>query len=193
LVVTVIEVTDIHKRYGNVVALRGAHLEVAAGEVHVLIGANGCGKSTLCKIITGSVFADAGSIRLRGENVSFRTPAEASRAGIGVFYQELSLIPRLTVAENIFLRNPPRTRGGFVDRRRLRANAERALGRFGDSIGNMAADTLVVDLSADQQQIVEILKVLADEPGVILFDEPTAALDNRQVSVFFELMDELRR
>ncbi len=190
---TVLEAADVHKRFGGVVALAGANLELAAGEVHVLIGANGCGKSTLCKIITGSVFADRGTIRLDGRAMRFRTPSEAARAGVGVFYQELSLIPQLTVAENLFLRRPPRSRAGLVDRRRLRREASRALERFAGAIGDIGPDHLVADLSADQRQVVEILKVLVDEPRVILFDEPTAALDNRQVEVFFDLVDALRR
>lgn len=190
---SVLEAAGVHKRFGGVVALAGADFELAAGEVHVLIGVNGCGKSTLCKIITGSVFADGGSIRLDGRRVAFATPSEAARAGVGVFYQELSLIPRLTVAENLFLRRPPRTRTGLVDRERLRRDAERALARFAGAAGDIGPDHLVEDLSPDQRQVVEILKVLAEEPRIVLFDEPTAALDNRQVDVFFGLVDELRR
>src|SRR5699024_4777346 len=116
------------------------------------------------------------------------------RAGIGVFYQELSLIPQLTVAQNIFLGREPRTRTGLVDERAMRMAALALMARFADVAGaGFRADRLVSDLSPDQRQITEILKVLSCDTEIILFDEATAALDRRQVEVFFELIRDLRR
>jgi ribose transport system ATP-binding protein len=190
---TILSARNIRKRFGGVVALEQGDLALTAGEVHVLIGSNGCGKSTLCKIIGGSVAPDGGSLELSGEPVRFRTPHAAAAAGIGVFYQELSLIPQLTVAENIFLGREPRTAYGLVDRRRLRRDAEAAIRPFGAVVGQgFGPDVLVSDLSADQRQIVEILKVLSENSRIIIFDEATAALDSKQVAVFFDLIRSLK-
>ena len=174
-------------------ALAGADLELHAGEVHALIGSNGCGKSTLCKIIAGSVGPDAGSIVIDGRPAVFGSPREGTQAGIGVFYQELSLIPQMTVAENIFLGREPRTRSGLVDRLALQADAAQALATFRAALGaDVYPDALVSSLSADQAQIVEILKVLAEQPRILILDEATAALDRDQVNVVFERVRALK-
>jgi ribose transport system ATP-binding protein len=183
----------IRKRYGGVVALDGAELTLERGEVHALIGSNGCGKSTLCKIITGAVGADAGELILDGRAVSFAGPADAVAAGIDMFYQELSLIPAMTVAENIYLGREPLTRLGLVDRAALRAQAAAAIAEFGEALGlGVDPDAAVSDLSADQRQIIEILKVLARQARIIIFDEATAALDRHQVGILFEHLTRLR-
>ncbi|WP_119459383.1 sugar ABC transporter ATP-binding protein [Rhodospirillaceae bacterium SYSU D60014] len=190
---TILRARNIRKRFGGVVALEQGDLALGAGEVHVLIGSNGCGKSTLCKIIGGSVAPDGGSLELSSEPVRFRTPHAAAAAGIGVFYQELSLIPQLTVAENIFLGREPRTAYGLVDRKRLRSDAETAIRPFGAVVGQgFGPDVLVSDLSADQRQIVEILKVLSENSRIVIFDEATASLDSKQVAVFFDLIRSLK-
>jgi len=182
----VLEASGVRKQFGGVVALAGAEFALAAGEVHALIGSNGCGKSTLCKIIAGSVAADAGRLLLDGRPVSFPGPRQAAEAGIGVYYQELSLIPQMTVAENIYLGREPHTRAGMVDREALRAMALRALEQFGKVLGpGVQPESRVADLSADQSQLVEILKVLAANPRIIIFDEATAALDRNQVGAVF--------
>ena len=185
--------SNIGKRFGGVVALDGAEFILGAGEVHALLGSNGCGKSTLCKIISGAVGADTGTLALDGRPVTFANPAAAAAAGIEMFYQELSLIPAMTVAENIYLGREPMKSNGLVDRARLRADAARVLADYGRAIGaGVEPDTRGSDLSADQRQIIEILKVLAREAGVIIFDEATAALDREQVEVVFRYIRELK-
>ena len=126
----VLEASGIRKRFGGVIALAGADFSLQAGEVHALVGSNGCGKSTLCKIIGGSVAADTGELTLNDKAVTFSGPQDAAAAGIGVFYQDLSLIPRMTVAENIYLGREPTGRGGLVDRPALREVASAALAGF---------------------------------------------------------------
>ncbi len=188
-----LELSDLRKRYGGIVALDGADLALEAGEVHVLIGANGCGKSTLCKVIAGSVLPDSGVLRIDGAERRFRSPREAAAAGVGVFYQELSLVPSLSVEDNLLLGREPR-RFGLVDRRAVRREAERQLALFAGALGpELAPDSRVADLSADQRQVVEILKVLGEDARLILFDEPTSSLDRRQVAIFFELVRALKR
>src|SRR5512139_1213432 len=98
----ILEASGVRKQFGGVVALAGAQFTLEAGEVHALIGSNGCGKSTLCKIIAGAVAADAGRVLIDGREVRFAGPRQAAATGIGVFYQDLSLIPEMTVAENIY-------------------------------------------------------------------------------------------
>jgi ribose transport system ATP-binding protein len=189
----VLSASNVQKRFGGVVALSKADFALDEGEVHVLIGSNGCGKSTLCKIIAGSVAPDGGELTVGGRSVAFRNPRDAAAAGIGVFYQELSLIPQLTVAENIFLGREPRTRG-LIDATRLRREAEEAIAPFASVAGEgFGPDALVADLSADQRQIVEILKVLSERPRILIFDEATSSLDNRQVEVFFDIVRALKR
>lgn len=189
----VLQASGIRKRFGGVVALDGAEFSLDAGEVHALVGSNGCGKSTLCKIIAGSVAADSGRLLLDGEATAFRDPHEAADAGIGVFYQELSLIPQMSVAENIFLGREPKTGTGLTDRAALRAAAAQSLATFGAVLGEgVGPDTPVSDLSADQGQVVEILKVLAEDPRILIFDEATAALDRHQVEVLFERIRTLK-
>ena len=188
-----LEATGIRKQFGGVVALAGAQFSLDAGEVHALIGSNGCGKSTLCKIIAGSVAADAGTIRLDGASVAFSGPDAAAAAGIGVFYQELSLVRPMSVAENIHLGREPRSRAGMVDRDALRTVTAAALDQFRDVLGaGVDPDTRVADLSADQSQLIEILKVLAADPRIIILDEATAALDRHQVDAVFRRIRALK-
>lgn len=188
-----LEASGVHKRFGGVVALAGAGLELRAGEVHALIGSNGCGKSTLCKIIAGAVGPDEGRIVLDGRPVAFASPREATLSGIGVFYQELSLIPQMTVAENILLGREPRKKSGLIDRRALRESAWQALASFQAALGSgVDPEAPVASLSPDQAQIVELLKVLSDEPRILILDEATAALGRDQVNVVFERVRALK-
>ena len=189
-----LEAEAVDKRFGAVIALSDARLTVGQGEIHALLGANGCGKSTLCKIIAGTVSRDSGTIRVAGRPVDLGSPRDAEAAGIALFYQELSLVPQLTIAQNVHLGHEPRTAAGFVDTRRLAADTERLMERFRSVAGQgFTVDAKVSQLSPDQRQIVEIMKVLARRPRLIIFDEATAALDRRQVEVFFGVLRELKQ
>ncbi len=187
-----LEASGLQKRFGAVVALHDGRLRFGKGEILALLGANGCGKSTLSKILAGTVRLDAGTIRVDGQDVAIRRPRDAEALGIGLFYQELSLIPQLTVEENLFLGHEP-ARTGMVDRRRRRQTAEALIARFGSVAGaGLTPTATVARLSPDQQQIVEILKVLARRPRIAIMDEPTASLDRNQVEAFFAILRQLK-
>ncbi|HKJ95704.1 MAG TPA: sugar ABC transporter ATP-binding protein [Gammaproteobacteria bacterium] len=180
------------KRYGAVAALQDAELHLRAGEVHVLIGANGSGKSTLCKLVAGSVAPDSGTLLIDGRPVRLSGPSDAADAGVSVFYQELSLVPQLTVAQNIFLGREPANRG-FSDEGAMRDGARTLIEPFADVVGrDYGPDRLVAELTPDQRQVTEILKALSQDGRIVLFDEATAALDQRQVKVFFDVIRRLR-
>jgi ribose transport system ATP-binding protein len=178
------------KRYGGVVALADGSLDVESGEVLALMGANGSGKSTLGKIITGAVVPDGGQLLLDGEEVRFASPQVARRAGISAVYQELSLVPDMTVAENIWLANEP-VALGRVRRKERKERTARLLSHFEDALGpSVGPDSLVSALSPSDRQIVEILKALSHEPRVMILDEATASLGARQVERLFDLVGE---
>ena len=179
----------ISKRYGGVRALQDAGLAVEAGRIHAVLGENGAGKSTLIKVMAGVVAPDEGRMLLDGEPVSFKSPAAANAAGIACIFQELSLIPDLTVADNIAISNPPR-RFGLIDRAEQRRVAEQALARAGaDNIHPLA---LVKDLSLSRRQMVEIAKALARRPRILILDEATSALTAADVSKIYGVLKRLR-
>ncbi|MBS9721920.1 sugar ABC transporter ATP-binding protein [Tianweitania sp. BSSL-BM11] len=181
----------VSKTYGATKALRRGDLEVEAGEVHVLIGSNGSGKSTLCKIVAGSVRPDNGELLFEGHPMVVSGPNAARKIGIGIFYQELSLAPHRTVAENILLSDLPG--GVFVDRKALNTKAQRYIDLFKNVTGdNFHAGAIVETLRPDQRQLVEIMKALSSEAPILIFDEPTSALDRAQVDRFFEILRELK-
>ena len=184
-----IEARNVTKKFGQVRALSNGRLTVGRGEIHALLGANGCGKSTLSKIIAGTHAATSGTVLIDGKPVAFSSPYEAEQAGVALFYQELSLIPQMSVEANIFLGREPRTPAGFIDRARMRADTEALIGLFGEAIGSgLRPEVRVSDLAPNQRQIVEILKVYAKSPRIVIMDEATAALDGRQVGVFFDIL-----
>jgi len=179
----------VSKRYGGVRALQAAELVIEAGRIHAVLGENGAGKSTLIKVIAGVVVPDEGRMLLEGEPVSFASPAAANAAGIACIFQELSLIPDLTVADNIAISNPPR-RFGLIDRRAQRRLAEEALARAGaDNIHPLA---LVKDLSLSRRQMVEIAKALARKPRILILDEATSALTASDVTKIYGVLKRLR-
>jgi ribose transport system ATP-binding protein len=183
----------ISKRYGGVRALDGAGLACARGRIHAVLGENGAGKSTLIKVLAGVVQPDAGTIELAGEPIVLRGPAAAARAGIVSVFQELSLLPDLTVADNIGIVDPPRwwgMRWGLIDQRAQRRRAEEALSRLGaDDIHPLAQ---VRDLPLSRRQMVEIAKALARNPKILLLDEATSALTAADVAVVFRVLRQLR-
>ncbi len=178
------------KRYGGVVALADGSLDVESGEVLALMGANGSGKSTLGKIVTGAVVPDDGRLLLDGEEARFSSPQAARKAGISAVYQELSLVPDMTVAENVWLANEPVVLGRVRKGERKERTA-RLLALFEGALGPSAGpDSFVSDLSPSDRQIVEILKALSREPRVMILDEATASLGARQVEQLFQLVGE---
>ena len=176
---------NIAKHYGAVRALNKGTLEVGKGEVVALLGANGSGKSTLGKVITGVVSPTGGEVLLEGLPVTFASPYAARQRGVTAVYQELSLIPDMSVAENIFLGHEP-GRAARVQRRRMREEAEGLLELFGGL--HISPDAPVSDLLPSERQIVEILKALSQNPRVLVLDEATASLDSQQVDRLFDLI-----
>jgi ribose transport system ATP-binding protein len=179
----------VSKRYGGVRALEEAELNVHNGRVHAILGENGAGKSTLIKVMAGVVAPDKGRMTLEGREVSFPDPAAANQAGVVCIFQELSLIPDLSVADNIAISNPPK-RFGLIDRRAQRRIAEEALARAGgEDIHPMAP---VKDLPLSRRQIVEIAKALARRPRILILDEATSALTAADVIKVFAVLKRLR-
>jgi ribose transport system ATP-binding protein len=178
----VLEMRGICKSYPGVQALRSADLEVRAGEVHVLVGENGAGKSTLMKILSGAVTPDAGDVLLNGARVELGDPRRVRRLGISTIYQELSLVPHLTVAENVYLGKAPTRWPGIVNWSRMRRDASRLLAGLGVEID---PDAVVRSLRIAQQQMVEVARALADDARVLIMDEPTSALSEREVAQLF--------
>jgi ribose transport system ATP-binding protein len=174
---------DIYKAFGGVRAVDGASLESFPGEVHGLVGENGAGKSTLIKILTGAFPADAGEITLHGAPLQPRSPADAAKSGIGTVFQELSLIPHLSVAQNLFYGNEPRVRLGRINMRALSAAARQALADYG--FPRIRPGSVVSQLRLADRQILEIVKVLIRDPHVLILDEPTSALLPEQVQWLF--------
>lgn len=184
----ILEATGVAKSFGAVQALVNGDLTVQQGEIHALLGANGCGKSTLCKIIAGALAPNGGALRVDGQARNFASPRDAERAGISLFYQELSLIPQLSVESNVFLGHEPR-RFVFVDKAALRRETDRLIGLFSGVVGtSLTPDATVGDLSPDERQVVEILKVFATRPKLMILDEATAALDGRQAARLFDIL-----
>ncbi len=179
------------KRYGGVVALSDGNLEVKSGEVLALVGANGSGKSTLSKVINGVVVLDGGQLLLDDRQVNFSSPHIAKELGISTVFQELSLIPQMTVAENIWLTREPYNALGMVDKKEIKTKTEEFLALFAGTFkSQLVPETPVSDLPADEKQIIEILKAISSDPRVLILDEATASLDSRQVERLFKLVQE---
>jgi ribose transport system ATP-binding protein len=175
---------DIRKAFPGVVALDGVGFALQHGEVHVLLGENGAGKSTLMKILSGAYRRDAGTIEIDGREAAIDSPRDAQTLGVATIYQELSLVPQLTVAENILLGHEP-SRGGWIDRARVRDAAERSLAEVGVAID---PDRRVDTLGIAEQQMVEVAKALFRRARVLVMDEPTSALTAREIDRLFEVI-----
>ncbi len=180
-----LEMHGIRKQFGGVEALKGVDFALQAGEVHALVGENGAGKSTLMKVLSGVFSPDAGSLLLEGHALRLRSVAEAQRAGIVMVYQELTLVPDLSVAENLFLGRLPRV----VRYPRLQGQARALLAQMGLGIAPAA---LVRSLGTGEQQLVAVARAFALEARVMVFDEPTATLSASEVRQLFQLIRRLR-
>ncbi len=190
--VPALEMRGISKSFVGNVVLADVHLQARAGEVLALVGENGAGKSTLMKILAGVHHPDGGEILLDGQNVTFVNPHDALSAGIAMIYQELSLAPHLTVAENIFLgREPLRMPAlGFIDQRGLNDRAKALLDEYGFRIDPRRQ---VSRLSAASRQLVEITRAIVEARRVVVMDEPTSSLTNHEVEELFRLIRDLKK
>lgn len=187
-----LEMVGIKKSYGNSPVLRGVNFNLKAGEIHALLGKNGAGKTTLAKILNGIVAKDSGRIILKGTEVELNSVQQARNQGIRMVYQDLSLFPDLTVAENICA-GPQRNeyvKWGIINKEKMLREAARVLKRF-----HFAVDPgiKVVQLGFGQQQMVEIARAVSQQAEILILDEPTAALNDQEVSSFFKVLRELQQ
>ncbi|WP_273888095.1 sugar ABC transporter ATP-binding protein [Rubrobacter naiadicus] len=187
----VIEASGISKSFGAVRALREASFSAKSGEVHGLVGENGAGKSTLIKILSGLIHPDKGEIRIKGRKVELNGPQEAQALGIRTVFQELTLMPWMTVAENLLIQQEPRGFARLIRRRELATRAAELLSSLG--IENIDPLELVSNLPLAQQQIVEIARTATRGPEILFLDEPTSSLSDREVEWLFGLLDKMRR
>ncbi len=184
----ILRLDKITKEFPGVLALDAVDFDLRAGEVHALCGENGAGKSTLMKVITGIYFPEEGTVTYKGKRCNFSNITDAQEAGIAIIHQELMLVPRLTVAENIFLGREPRA-GIFINSSKMIKDAEALLKRLDT---NISPRVLVKELSVAQQQMVEVAKALSFNAEVLIMDEPTSALTESEIDRLFEIIHQLR-
>ena len=183
-----VEMLAISKQFPGVKALDGVNFTLAAGEVHVLFGENGAGKSTLISILAGVYRPSSGILRINGAEVDFGSVRDAHKAGIGAVFQEFSLVPTMTVAENIFLGDEP-LMGPLINRRAMRRDAQRV---FDDLGFDIQVNRSVASLSRAEQQMVEIAKAFHAHAQILILDEPTASLTERETERLFEIIASAR-
>lgn len=185
-----LKMTGVTKKFPGVTALSNVNFQLGKGEVHALVGANGAGKSTLIKVLAGAHRPEEGTIELKGEQVYFENPSDAKKRGIGVIYQEFTLLPELDVAKNIFYASEPTYGAGlFVNWKRVYEDARRLIDKFGL---NLDVTAKVSSLSTAAQQMVEIAKALSLNAEVLVMDEPTATLTVHEVERLFEIIKDLK-
>ncbi|EKF60912.1 ABC transporter nucleotide binding/ATPase (ribose) [Agrobacterium albertimagni AOL15] len=185
----VLAAAGITKTFGNHTALDGVDIAFHRGEVHALLGENGAGKSTLIKILTGAYIPDGGVISVDGENVNFTTPQQAQALGIGTVYQEVNLLPNMTVIDNLFIGRQPTNRFGLVDKRRMERESREILTTYGLDIDVKAE---LSTFSVAVQQIIAIARAVELSGKVLILDEPTASLDRSEVEKLFGIVRQLR-
>jgi len=183
-------VENISKSFPGVQALKAVDFDVIGGEIHALCGENGAGKSTLMHILGGNVNADEGKILLDGVKTSIDSPRKAFHLGISTVHQHLSLVELLTVAENIYANSPPVDKWGFIRYRELFHRTRKLLVSLG--LENIDPRTVVSTLSPPEKQMIEIAKAMARDPAVLILDEPTASLTDRETTKLFSLLNSLR-
>ena len=184
-----IEMRGIDKSFGSNQVLKQAGFTLESGEVHALMGENGAGKSTLMKILTGVYTKDAGTVLVDGQEVNYKNPQEAEKAGIFI-YQELNVMFDLTVEENLFMGKEIHGKFGICDKKAMQKKAQEALNILGV---NISPKTVMAELSVGQQQMVEICKALMADAKVIIMDEPTAALTQSETVALFKVIESLRK
>ncbi len=180
---------QITKTFPGVLALDRVDFDLHPGEVHVLLGENGAGKSTLMKVLAGAYQPDSGTIVLNGQPLRLATPRQAQRLGVGIIYQEFNLVPHMSVAQNIFLGRFPHRRG-LLDQAKMRAESRKLLDALNMDIDVRAK---AVTLGVAQQQMVEVAKALSVESKILIMDEPTAALTDREIEQLFATIRRLKR
>ncbi|MFJ7218681.1 sugar ABC transporter ATP-binding protein [Amycolatopsis sp. NPDC098790] len=184
----VLEVAGVTKRFPGTLALDDVSFALRPGEVHALVGENGAGKSTLIKVLTGVYQPDEGEVRHLGEPVVFKRPIDAQRAGISTIYQEVNLVPLMSIAGNVFLGREPRTKAGLVDWSKMYADARELLKGYGieDDVKRP-----LHTLGVGAQQMVALARAVSTDAKVVIMDEPTSSLEPREVETLFEVLNRL--
>lgn len=185
----VLKIENISKKFPGVQALKDVSFSVNRGEIHALIGENGAGKSTLIKILSGINSLESGAFYINGKSIRFHTPFEAIQNGVSVVHQEIKLVDTLTVSENIFIGQPPMKKNGLVDWKKLHRDARVMLNSINAEINER---TIVGKLSIAQQQMVEICKALSHKAEIIIMDEPSATLTDKELVLLFEILRNLK-
>ena len=184
-----LEMTGVNKQFPGVYALKGVDFTLEKGEVHALLGENGAGKSTLMKILGGIYSIDDGGILINGNEVKINSVKDAQQYGISIIHQEIVLVPYLSIAENIYLGREPLTKAGLIDRKQMYENAQKFLDDF--ELG-LSAETLVGKLTVAQQQMIEIIKAVSFNSNIIIMDEPTSSLSEKEVEFLFKTIRDLK-
>ncbi|MFP7207733.1 sugar ABC transporter ATP-binding protein [Bacillus safensis] len=185
-----IEMHNIHKAFGKNTVLSGVSFDLVTGEVHALMGENGAGKSTLMNLLTGLYSLDQGTIQIDGKETAFKNPKEAEQHGIAFIHQELNIWPDMTVLENLFIGKEIYTKLGLLDTKKMKVLAQKQLDRL--SV-NLSLDQEAGSCSVGQKQMIEIAKALMTDAKVIIMDEPTAALTEREIENLFQVIESLKK
>ncbi|MCM2989537.1 sugar ABC transporter ATP-binding protein [Bacillus safensis] len=185
-----IEMHNIHKAFGKNTVLSGVSFDLVTGEVHALMGENGAGKSTLMNLLTGLYSLDQGTIQIDGKETAFKNPKEAEQHGIAFIHQELNIWPDMTVLENLFIGKEIYTKLGLLDTKKMKTLAQTQLDRL--SV-NLSLDQEAGSCSVGQKQMIEIAKALMTDAKVIIMDEPTAALTEREIEKLFQVIESLKK
>ncbi|MDD3840476.1 MAG: sugar ABC transporter ATP-binding protein [Clostridia bacterium] len=180
---------DIHKRFPGVYALKSVDFELKAGEIHGILGENGAGKSTLIKVLGGIYSIDKGDIFIDGKKVNIQSVKDAQDNGISIIHQDLVLVPDMTVAENIFLGRESVNQAGFIDKEKMQEDAQKLLDEFDLGIRSTMK---IRDLTVANQQMVEIIKAISFNAKILVMDEPTSSLSEKEVSSLFKTIQRLR-
>lgn len=186
----VLKMSNIHKSFPGVKALKGVSMELYKGEIHALLGENGAGKSTLIKCLAGIYSYDEGEIEYCGRKILFKNPMDSMNCGISVIHQELVLAEQLTAADNMFSGQEPVNRFGFIDRKKMHAACNKIL----ESLGvDFNSHSRVYSLSTAQKQMLEIAKAVSRNSQILVMDEPTAAVSHKEVEKIFEMIEKLKK